>query len=397
MFIIIYTLIAPMHFLAKNLPACQPSCLWEYWGEGVECTVECTAIICLYRNMWINPRPCTWWQHISDNWNDQDWQLNFRMKRVTFLHLCNILRPSLTRQITRYRYPVPVELRVAICLWRLATNLEYRSIAHLFGVGMSTACWVTQEVVTAIHRVMQRQYIKSPSQAELRVIVQGYRDKWRFPQVVGAIDGTHIGILAPADDPADYYNRKGFYSVLLQGVVDHKMKFWDINVGWPGKVHDARVLANSSLYDRGQNGTLFPDWTETFEGVDVPLLILGDAAYPLLPWLIKPFPEHRDTTPAQTNFNHRLSQARMTVERAFGRLKGRWRCLLKRCDAHISLVSHVIAACCVLHNFCELHNEQWVDEDPAGDENDGHPEPENPHQVNEGRTIRGALCAHFAQ
>lgn len=50
------------------------------------------------------------------------------------------IRVSLTRQNTRYRRPVPVELRVAICLWRLATNLQYRSISHLFGAGMSTAC-----------------------------------------------------------------------------------------------------------------------------------------------------------------------------------------------------------------------------------------------------------------
>ncbi len=93
--------------------------------------------------------------------------------------------------------------------------------------------------------------------------------------MAGAIDGTHIGILAPADDPADYYNRKGFHSLILQGVVDHKLKFWDINMGWPGKVHDARVLANSSLYTRKiQNGTLLPEWTEVLEGVDVPLVIL---------------------------------------------------------------------------------------------------------------------------
>ncbi|KAL1246561.1 hypothetical protein QQF64_034606 [Cirrhinus molitorella] len=46
-----------------------------------------------------------------------------------------------------------------------------------------------------------------------------------------------------------------------------------------------------------------------------------DAAYPLLPWLMKPFREGRGVTAEQINFNHHLSQARMTVERAFGRLK----------------------------------------------------------------------------
>ncbi|KAM4537641.1 uncharacterized protein V3H82_023434 [Fundulus diaphanus] len=344
--------------------------------------------------MWAQPRQSTWWELANTSWEEKDWQKNFRMTRTSFLRLCDILRPQLTRQHTRYRRPVPVDLRVAICLWRLATNLEYSSISQLFGVGISTACSVTQQVVLAINRVMKTLYIKTPSEAELMVIVQGFRDRWRLPQVAGAIDGTHIGIIAPAQDPTDYYNRKKFHSVILQGVVDDRMKFWDINVGWPGKVHAARVLVNSSLYSRSENGTLFPGWTERLNDVDVPLHVVGDAAYPLLPWLLKPFPEGSGLTQAQVHFNYQLSQARMTVERAFGRLKGRWRCLLQRCDAHISFVSHIISACCVLHNYCETANEEWEDEEAADDVED-FADPEIGHQANRGRQIRDAIKWHL--
>ncbi|RXM98775.1 hypothetical protein EOD39_12645 [Acipenser ruthenus] len=59
-------------------------------------------------------------------------------------------------------------------------------------------------------------------------------------------------------------------------------------------------------------------------------------------------------------FNHRLSSARMVVENAFGRLKGRWRRLSKRCDIGISLVSDVVIACCVLHNVCEVRRELYL-------------------------------------
>nr|XP_017210663.2 NACHT, LRR and PYD domains-containing protein 3-like [Danio rerio] len=200
------------------------------------------------------------------------------------------------------------------------------------------------------------------------MIVQGFRDRWGFPQVAGAIDGTHINIKAPSNTPADYYNRKGNYSIVLQAVVDNKMKFWDINVGQPGKVHDARVFCLSSLFDGGSSGTLLPTWTETFEAIDVPLFLLGDSAYPLSHWLMKPYPEGRGVTPEQIKFNHRLSQARMTVERAFGRLKGRWRCLLKQCEAHITLVSRIVSACCVLHNFCEVRNEEFYGRDDVREE-----------------------------
>ena len=53
--------------------------------------------------------------------------------------------------------------------------------------------------MSAIHAVMKPQYIKHPSAAEFRLVVQGFRDRWRFPQVAGAIDGTHIKISAPPD------------------------------------------------------------------------------------------------------------------------------------------------------------------------------------------------------
>ena len=74
--------------------------------------------------------------------------------------------------------------------------------------------------------------------------------------------------------------------------MNHLGHFTDIYVGWPGRVHDARVFSNSTLYQKGQDGTLFPDWKESIAGTDVPLVLLGDPAYSLLPWLMKAFPDN---------------------------------------------------------------------------------------------------------
>ena len=157
----------------------------------------------------------------------------------------------------------------------------------------------------------------------------------------------------------------------MQAVVDYRGWFMDAYIGWPGKVHDARVLVNSSLYRKAMSGTLLPDWKRTISGVQVPLVILGDPAYPALPWLMKPYPETARITAEERRFNYRQSRARMTVENAFGRLKGRWRCLLKRMDCHLSNVPNIVASCVVLHNMCKMFGDhcdiEWIHhEGPSG-------------------------------
>ena len=85
---------------------------------------------------------------------------------------------------------------------------------------------------------------------------------------------------------------------------------------YPGRVHDARVLNNSGFFLTAQeNGTTFPGGQCcTVEGVQVPVLLLEDPSYPLLPWLMKPYPEGRPTNEEAT-FNYHLSRARVVVKK----------------------------------------------------------------------------------
>jgi len=65
-----------------------------------------------------------------------------------------------------------------------------------------------------------------------------------FPNCGGVIDGTHIPIIAPQLHHTNYHNRKGYYLIVAQVVCDHEYKVMNIAAGWPGRVHDARVLVN---------------------------------------------------------------------------------------------------------------------------------------------------------
>lgn len=98
-----------------------------------------------------------------------------------------------------------------------------------------------------------------PEGEELDNDIQIFNDTWGFHQCVGAVDGSHITIKAPPEYHADYYKRKGWYSIMLQAVVDSSYRFIDINVGWPGMLHDARVFSNSKMFAKGMEGTLLPE------------------------------------------------------------------------------------------------------------------------------------------
>ena len=80
-----------------------------------------------------------------------------------FEYICNELRPQLLRQDTRMRKAVGVKKRIAITLWRLSTNAEYRTIAHLFGVAKSTTCQILDEVCVAVLQKLFGRYITIPS------------------------------------------------------------------------------------------------------------------------------------------------------------------------------------------------------------------------------------------
>lgn len=138
--------------------------------------------------------------------------------------------------------------------------------------------------------------------------------------------------------------------------------------------------------------------TKNILGTPVPLLLLGDPAYPLLNWLMKPYSDNGSLTREQKYFNQRLSKARVSVECAFGRLKGRWRCIRNRLDVHLENVPNIVSACCVLHNICEMQGKTFEDDwythcDNTADSADG----TDNHNTLGPNQIREALTAFFRQ
>ncbi|CAM5160712.1 unnamed protein product [Eretmochelys imbricata] len=314
-------------------------------------------------------------------WDDEQWLQNFRMRKAIVMGLCDELARALRCKDTQMRAARPLEKNVAIALWKLATPDCYRSVANQFGVGKSTIGLMLMEVCRAINHILLR---KTMTLGNVHDIVDSFA-QMGFPNCGGAIDGTYIPILAPDHLATEYINHKGYFSVVLQALVDHHGHFTDINAGWSRKVHDARIFWNTGLFRKLQAGTFFQDQEITVGEVEMPIVILEDPAYPLMPWLMKPYTRHVDSS--KERFNNRLSKGRMTVECAFDHLKACWRCLYGKMDLANDNIPMLIAACCTLHNICERNGESFTQGWTAEAQR-----LEAEFEQPETRAIRGAQC-----
>lgn len=83
--------------------------------------------------------------------------------------------------------------------------------------------------------------------------------------------------------------------------------------------------------------------------------LIGDAGYPLQPYLITPIMDAGANTP-EAAFNSSLTSARNCIERAIGVLKIRFRCLLKERVARYepTVVAKLVSSASMLHNLCLL-------------------------------------------
>ena len=239
------------------------------------------------------------------------------MHKLTFLRLVETVEPEIYKRNTVFRDAISPEKPVAIVIWRLAGGASFRTITAHFDVRKSSCVTITKEFCEALNHFTGN-YIKFPTNHdETARAIALFQDECKIPQ---AIDGTHFEIIA-LDEPFDYFDRHHRYSVTMQAVVGENLMFLDTAIGYPGSMHDARILRASNIFTKAENGSVLKEPVISLNGVTVHPLLLGDGAYPLLPWLLKPYPINVILNRSQRNYNKTLSSARSTVERAFGILK----------------------------------------------------------------------------
>jgi len=305
---------------------------------------------------YVQPRPIDLWNNfVVDFWPDDKFVANFRITRASFNAIVGHLGTALEGIPTKLRQPLEPARKAAISLYKLANGGSYDNVELLFGVAAGTACKVYGQFCAAVVSRM-RGLVCFPSPSQLKVIASEFSAHGMIG-CVGSIDGTQVSIQQPSLlFYEDYFCvRKDHYTMNTQLTCDYYGYFYDVYGCWPGSVHDSRILSASSLHRRAEEGVFngAEGSTVVVDGVTITPYLVGDSGYGLHSWLLTPYDQER--TDAHKAFNAMLRSVRGCVERAFGRLKARFRCLLCVLKHDTILCRDTILTCILLHNWCMMY------------------------------------------
>jgi hypothetical protein len=279
-----------------------------------------------------------------------------RMQPQLFLEIVDRLTPRLTKATTNWRQPLEPGLKVAVTLRFMATGNSFHSLAFEFRVAHNTISLFVRDVVLAITAEYGDEVVTTPTTPDgWRQVSNHFGNRWNFWHACGALDGKHIAIKAPAVSGTLYHNYKGFFSIIMLALVDADYKFMWLDIGANGSTSDCAVFNSSELKDALDDGTLGLPPSEPLPGDDhpMPYFLVGDDAFALSTYMMKPFANKRQTV-AERIFNYRLSRARRIVENAFGILTNRFRVLLSTIYMEPEVVTDLVMACVCLHNLLRI-------------------------------------------
>jgi hypothetical protein len=291
------------------------------------------------------------------------------------------------------------QLEIAVGLYAMSSLENYARISTIWGLSDSNV--VSNYVRRFVSAVLslEDKYIKWPTGDRLQAVMNGFEHISGLKGCIGALDGCHIEIQAPAKDehPGEYNSYKKRYSMVLQALVDCDGLFIHASAGWPGSVGDLTIFGRSTLPAK------LDEVCEPY-GNDprVPRFVLGDGGYSLRSNVLVGF-EYDTSDPRERIFNNCVDTGRVVVENAFGRLKGRWRCarptralvactcsrdaparrVLIACLRRLKYVSNKnlaetakqIQACCILHNFVQLSEREAMGAAPLSRRSGDHASP----------------------
>ncbi|KAG0436714.1 hypothetical protein HPB47_017798 [Ixodes persulcatus] len=143
------------------------------------------------RRLWSHQRGESWFETTLPHLGVTNFKACFQVMPCTFRYIVDVCRPTMQRETTNMRTPIIVEKRLCRTI---VAKLEESTVAMV-------------------------------RQSELYNHMLEFEAVCGFPSAIGALDGCHLAVSPPKDQDCDYRNYKGWYSIILLAIVDHRYTF----------------------------------------------------------------------------------------------------------------------------------------------------------------------------
>ena len=294
-------------------------------------------------------RRLDWSAHVAEKVANGTFTKRYHMTYPTFQRLVAMLDISVnvpqSRRSTSGNRPIEKPMVVGGGL-RYLGGSKKSDVADVLGISDSSTDLLINRF---IHSVLtcEALHIKTPSTPqELRTIANGFRNVSTagdlFKGAVGAIDGWLVTIEKPSevDNVADYHSgHYSCYGLNVIAICDSRLRFTYTSIAGTGRTGDSRAILR---LDR------LRQW---LDGLPEEYFLIGDNAFTLSSKMLVPFSGAQRTQQHKDVYNYYLSQLRIRIEMAFGRMTTKWRIFRRPLDVSLAKASDIIMASMMLHNF----------------------------------------------
>ena len=278
---------------------------------------------------------------------------HFRMTPTSFEEILSFVAPIITKSRSK-REPISASERLCVTLRYLVTGDAQTTISASYRISKTSISRIVRETSEALWEALSSQgYLKVPgSEAEWIAIADQFESRWNFGNCIGAIDGKHVVMQAPARAGSYFYNYKKTHSIVLMAAVNSNYEFISVDIGDSGRQSDGGVFAASVLGHALEEKVLNIPQPRPLRGTSktFPFVFVGDEAFPLKEYLIKPY-ARSSIGPKEQVANYRISRARRQVENVFGICASRFRIFRRPIVGNVETVVSITKAVVSLHNY----------------------------------------------